>query len=180
MLGFARRVVVFGFKMAVFGLVTATFPIAMAYQTLEPGERDDFLVTVFLLRAGAASDAGASAASLRSEVSFASTRGSSTWIAARPSLVMRSASAPLPSSRRQTGSEPPAAISSIKPSPRSLRTTLWEAAPFRLGPSLMAWSSRCEAADKSTSWVSVSFIWDLRSVCDGILRRHHRSPALAT
>jgi hypothetical protein len=76
--------------------------------------------------------------------------------------------------------EPAAWISSINPSVKSLPTTLWAALPFRLGASSMAQSSRCEAADKMTSWVSVSFIGILRSVSDGVSRRHHRSPALAT
>jgi hypothetical protein len=31
-----------------------------------------------------------------------------------------------------------------------------------------------------TSWVSVSFIGILQSVADGVSRRHHRSPALAS
>jgi len=43
----------------------------------------------------------------------------------------------------------------------------------------MAPSSRCAAADNSTSWVSVSFIGILHSVGDGVSRRHRRSPAVA-
>src|SRR6266516_19087 len=83
---------------------------------------------------------------------------SSTWMAARPRLVMRSASGPLSSSRRQTGSEPRAWISSVNPSVKSLPTTLWAAPPFRFAASSIQRSSRCEAADRSTSWVSVSFM----------------------
>ena len=63
-------------------------------------------------------------------------------------------------------------------------------APLRLGASLMAPSSRYAAADSSTSWASVrlfgdSFFGDivgiliLHSVCGGVSRRHHRSPARA-
>ena len=56
-----------------------------------------------------------------------------TPIAARPRLVMRSASAPLSSSRRQNGRAPRAEISWINPSRSSLPATLWEAPPLRLG-----------------------------------------------
>ena len=51
---------------------------------------------------------------------------------------------------------------------------------LRFGASSIAQSSRCEAADNMTSWVSVSFIGILRLVADGVSRRHHRSPALAS
>src|SRR5208337_3136919 len=94
----------------------------------------------------------------------------------RPRSVMRSASGPASSSRRHTGSEPPAGTSSISPSRRSLPPALLAALPLRLGARTMAPSSRCEAADSSTSWVSVSFIGILRSVCDSVARRHHQSP----
>jgi hypothetical protein len=92
---------------------------------------------------------------------------------------MRSASGPASSARRHAGSEPPAETSSISPSRSSLPTTLPAAPPLRFGARTTAPSSRCEAADRSTSWVSVSFIGILRSVGDGVSRRHHRSPALA-
>src|SRR5271165_7168897 len=61
-------------------------------------------------------------------------------------------------------SELPAGTSSISPSRRSLPPTLLAALPLRLGANTMAPSLRCEAADSSASWVSVSFIGILRSV----------------
>ena len=85
-------------------------------------------------------------------------------------------------------SAPRAGISSINPSRSSLLTTLSAAPPLTLGASSMAPSSRCAAADSSTSWVLVrvfgdSFFGDivgiLCSVWSGVFRRHHRSPALA-
>jgi hypothetical protein len=66
--------------------------------------------------------------------------------------------------------------------------SLSAAPPLRLGASSMAPSSRCAAADSSTSWVLVrlfgdSFFGDivgiLCSAWSGVFRRHHRSPALA-
>src|SRR5215211_6113368 len=90
-------------------------------------------------------------------------------MAARPRWVMRSARGAVVGPRRQTGSEPLAQTSSIRPSVRSLRTSFCAAPPFRLGASSMPLSSRCEAADSSTRWVSVSFI--------GILLRSVTAPA---
>jgi hypothetical protein len=56
----------------------------------------------------------------------------------RPRLVMRSATAPFSSSRRQIGSAPRAGISSIKPWGRSLPTTLGEAPTHQHCPALGA------------------------------------------
>src|SRR5438132_13813385 len=50
----------------------------------------------------------------------AAAASSSTLIASRPVLVMRSAIAPLSSSRRQTGSAPPARTSSSRPASHEL------------------------------------------------------------
>jgi hypothetical protein len=50
---------------------------------------------------------------------------------------MRSARGRLSASRRQTGSDPVAQTSSIRPSVRSLRTSFCAAPPFRLGASSM-------------------------------------------
>jgi hypothetical protein len=61
------------------------------------------------------------------------------------------------SSRHQTGSEPRDWISSIRPSLRSLATTLPAAPPVSFDGRSRARSSRCDAADSSTTWVSVSF-----------------------
>jgi hypothetical protein len=82
-------------------------------------------------------------------------------IAARPGAVMRSATAPWSSSRRQTGNVPPAATSSTKPSFRSLVTALLATARFGFPVRSTAPSSRCAAADSSTSWLSVSFFGDM-------------------
>jgi hypothetical protein len=148
---------------------------------------------VFLRRAAAARRAGLSRAGSapRPAPLLSSTSSSAlplaTPMAARPRVVMRSAKGPLPSSRCQIGSAPRAGISAFKPWVRRVPTTL-SAAPLRLGASLMAPSSRYAAADSSTSWASVrlfgdSFFGDivgiLHSVCGGVSRRHHRSPARA-
>src|SRR6266436_3731436 len=69
---------------------------------------------------------------------------------------MRSARGPS-SSRRHTGSEARARISSTIPAVRSLATTFWAAPPVRFGGGSRARSSRCEAADRSNNWVSVNF-----------------------
>src|SRR6267378_638136 len=69
---------------------------------------------------------------------------------------MRSARGPS-SSRRHTGIEPRARISSTSPSVRSLATTLPAAPPVSFGEGSRARSSRCEAADRSNNWVSVNF-----------------------
>jgi len=84
--------------------------------------------------------------------------GGMMWGMGRPGLLIIIVLVLAAETRRQTGSAPRAGISSTGPSLRSLPTTLWAAPPFRLGASSMAQSSRCEAADRSTSWVSVSFI----------------------
>ena len=96
---------------------------------------------------------------------------------------MRSPSGPASSSRCQTGSAPQAGISSMNPSRRSLPTAFLAAPPLRSDASSIASSGCRAAADSSTSCVSVSLLltWsDPPSVGDGVLRRHHRSPAVAT
>jgi len=75
---------------------------------------------------------------------------------ARPRGAMRIESGPASASRRQTGIEAPAGTSSTNPSRGSFPITLPAALPLRLGVRTMAPSSRREAADSSTSWVSVS------------------------
>jgi hypothetical protein len=86
---------------------------------------------------------------------FRSAPPASTPIAARPCGVMRSASGPASSSRRQTGSVPQAGISSINPSRRSLPTAFL-AAPLRSDASSIAPSGCCAAPDSSTSSVSIA------------------------
>jgi Protein of unknown function (DUF2924) len=76
---------------------------------------------------------------------------SSTSIALRPFLVMRSAIGPVSSSRRQTGSDPPPRTSSSKPARMSLSTTFRAASPLTIAGSSAPRSSRCEAADRMTS-----------------------------
>ena len=149
---------------------------------------------VFLRRAAAARRAGLSRAGSapRPAPLLSSTSSSAlplaTPMAARPRVVMRSAKGPLPSSRCQIGSAPRAGISSIKPWVRRVPTTLSAAPPLRLGASLMAPSSPYAAADSSTSWASVRLFGDrffgdivgiLHSVCGGVSRHQHRSPARA-
>jgi hypothetical protein len=103
---------------------------------------------------------------------------SSTSIASRPLLVMRSAIGPLSSSRRQTGSEPPARTSSSRPARTSLSTTL--RATSRPPAVQLRESSRCEAADRMTSCVSVSLaIGILRWGWCGVVAANHHSPTLA-
>src|SRR6266478_5920042 len=87
----------------------------------------------------------------------AAAASSSTSIASRPFFVMQSAIGPLSSSRRQTGSEPLARTSSSKPALISLSTTLRAALPLTFAGSSTPRSSRCEAADRMMSCVSVSF-----------------------
>src|SRR5271167_2357346 len=60
-------------------------------------------------------------------------------------------------SRRHTGNGPRDWISSMRPSARSLATTLPAAPPVRCDGRFRAPSSRCEAAARSRRWVSVSF-----------------------
>jgi hypothetical protein len=72
--------------------------------------------------------------------------------------------------------------SSTNPSVRSLPIAFLARPPFGPSAGSRAPSSRCEAADSNTSCVSVSLFGDIvwiSSGNDGVLRRHHRSPALA-
>ena len=87
----------------------------------------------------------------------AATASSSTSIASRPFLVMRSAIGPLSSSRRQTGSEPAARTSSSRLARMSLSTAFRAASPLMFAGSSTPRSSRREAADRMMSCVSVSF-----------------------
>ena len=62
-------------------------------------------------------------------------------------------------------------------------STAFVAMPLRSGPSSTAPSGCCAAADSSTRSVSVSLFADMDgsfSGGGGVLRRHHRSPAVAT
>ena len=70
------------------------------------------------------------------------------------------------SSRRQTGRSPRARTASTRPRSISFLTTFCTAPPLRLGVSIAQWSSRCEAADRTIHWVSVSLVADMV----GILR----------
>ena len=104
---------------------------------------------------------------------------SSTSIAARPSLVMRSANGPRSSSRCQIGSEPLARTSSSRPARMSFWTTFRAASPRTFVGSSTPRSSRCEAAHKMMSCVSVSF--DIGTLLRLLRHRlpHHHSPTLA-
>ena len=64
---------------------------------------------------------------------------------------------PTSSSRRQTGSEPAAGTSSSRLARMSLSTTFRAASPLIFAGSSTPRSSRCEAADRITSCLSVSF-----------------------
>ena len=82
-------------------------------------------------------------------------------MAARPRAVMHSASGPRSSLRRQAGSMLPAGTSSTNPSFRSLPIAFLARLPFGFPARSIAPSSRCAAADSSTSWVSVSLFADM-------------------
>src|SRR6266567_4092501 len=75
---------------------------------------------------------------------------------------MRNAMRQRSSSRRQTGRSPRARTASTRPRSISFWTTFCAAPPLRLGGR----SSRCEAADRTIHWVSVSLVADMV----GILR----------
>src|SRR6266480_3311155 len=60
------------------------------------------------------------------------------------------------SSPRQTGRSPRARTASTRPRSISFLTTFCAAPPLRRDGSIAQWSSRCEAADRTLHWVSVS------------------------
>src|SRR6266536_2467408 len=88
----------------------------------------------------------------------------SASIRSKPRLVRRSARGQPSSPPRQTGRSPRARTASTRPRSISFLTTFCAAPPLRRGGSIAQWSSRCEAADRTIHWVSVS------------CRRHGRDP----
>src|SRR5207249_4618632 len=86
----------------------------------------------------------------------APTATSLTPIASSPCLVMRSAMGPASASRRQARSEPLAWTSSSSPVRMSLSTAFRTASPVTFVGRSTPRSSRREAVDRMTSWVSVS------------------------
>jgi Dolichyl-phosphate-mannose-protein mannosyltransferase len=96
----------------------------------------------------------------------------STPIAARPRLVMHSASEPSASSRRHSGGVPPEGTSSTSFSRKSFPATFVAAAPF--SSSLIA--PCCAADDSSTSCGSESLLPDMIEISIRLQRRHAPSP----
>jgi hypothetical protein len=64
----------------------------------------------------------------------------------------------------------------MRPRSISFLTTFCAAPPLRLGGSIAQWSSRCEAADRTIQWVSVSLVADMV----GILRCCGATPRAVT
>src|ERR1700676_283607 len=82
----------------------------------------------------------------------------------------------LSSPRRHTGMSSLARSSCRSFSFKSRSTTFFAALPLRFAGRSAAWSVRCEAEDKISSWVSDSFIKTSFKV-ERRHRRHDRNPA---
>ena len=107
----------------------------------------------------------------------AATASLSPLIASRPFFVMRSAIGPLSSSRRKTGSEPAARTSSSRPARMSLSIAFRAASPLIFAGISTPRSSRRDAVDRMTSYVSVSFdIGILRWGCGGVVAATTTAP----
>jgi hypothetical protein len=103
---------------------------------------------------------------------------SSTPIASRPARVIIRLIEPTPSSSRQTGMPGFERNSRISLRANRLAPTFEAAALLIFGGTTAIPSSSRAAADKTISWVSVSFAMILSSCFDGI-SRHRHDPAMA-
>src|SRR5579863_1692891 len=110
-------------------------------------------------------------------------------MAACPFLVTTRAKARPSGSRRAMGPPGLARTSRARPFSISVEMNFWAAAPLSRFETLITPSSRCEAAERATSWVSLKrtaeeafVVFDMDAswrFAGALSRRHHRDPAEA-